>query len=44
VHTIATQEDTLERLREKAIERASQFTWARAARQALSSLEGARGS
>jgi glycosyltransferase involved in cell wall biosynthesis len=41
IHQLATQADTLEQLRQKASQRAAQFTWSRAAQMALDCLEGA---
>jgi len=41
IHLLATQVNTLEQLKKKALQRAAQFTWSRAARLALSCLEGA---
>ena len=43
IHKLSTEQDTLEQLRIRAKERAALFTWKRAARLALSSLEGAAG-
>ncbi len=43
IHAIATKTDTLERLRIKATQQAARFTWNRAARLALASLECAAG-
>jgi glycosyltransferase involved in cell wall biosynthesis len=41
IHQIATDEVTLKQLREKALARAAEFTWSRAAQMAFSCIEGA---
>ncbi len=41
IHRMATERDTLESLRKKALERSAQFTWANAARLAIGHLERA---
>ena len=43
IYRIATERDTLESLRKKALERSAQFTWDNAARLALTHLERAAG-
>lgn len=43
IHQLATDTETLEQLRQKASDRATQFTWKRAAGLALACLEGAAG-
>ena len=43
IHKLASSEVTLDELKKKALHRAGQFTWERAAGMALSHLEGAAG-
>jgi glycosyltransferase involved in cell wall biosynthesis len=43
IHRIATDRETLESLRRKALQRSAQFTWANAARLAIRHLERAAG-
>jgi glycosyltransferase involved in cell wall biosynthesis len=43
IHQLATEASTLEQLRQKASQRAAQFTWSKAAKLALSCLEGTAG-